>query len=175
MVINKHNLSIAEHCAPAPVRGYRGDMLHLTDTGTLAVNGPYSISVSALDTGARGAITVEKAKCLELLIGDGLETLSTGDLDDVTLKIPLYEKYLERKSPVFEMFIDADILAMLARQASVFGGKGLRVEFTGELEPVRMSTRNAETGQTWEALVMPRTPGVDESDFDRAMRLAAAL
>jgi hypothetical protein len=43
MIINKHNLSIAEHCADKPIQGYATDVLHVTENGTLAVNRVYQI------------------------------------------------------------------------------------------------------------------------------------
>jgi hypothetical protein len=180
MKVNKNNLSIAAHCTDRPFSGFASDVLHLIEGGTLAVNGPYSIFVSALDTGVSGCITVKIADSIRSKIGDEGFTISQGQLLDVAGKIPPTNKHLADKPVLFEIVIETERLAQMAQLAVEHGGKAIRFRFTGEEDPVRLDTRNMETGQRWEALVMPNREGTFEeiflaNDFDNALLKAAAL
>lgn len=183
MVINKNNLSIAIHCGTKPVQGYATDVLYVTETGTLAVNGPYSVAVSAIasEPGDNvGCMTVEAAQSLSVI---GVTNVSPSLVTPlVANKIPPTETLIANKPVLFEMFINANILAEIVKSAIDFDAKGvLRLQFTGQHEPVRIDCRDMATGQTWEALLMPRTPGIDTerfeeiSDFDKAMIEARRL
>lgn len=160
--------------------GYASDVVHLIEGGTLAVNGPYSIFVSALDTGVSGCITVQNANSIRSKIGDGSVTVSQSQLVDITGKVPPTNKHLSDKPVLFEIVIEAERLVQMAQLAVEHGGRAVRFRFTGEKDPVRLDTRNMETAQRWEALVMPQREGTFEesflaNDFDNALLTAASL
>lgn len=179
MVINKNNLSIAKFTTDLPERGHASDVLHITDNGTLVVNGPFSIAVSALKkevSDITGVVTKDHA----LTLGN---TITPSDIQPLGQAFPIDEKYRVEKPAKFEVFLDANILSTVAHYIQEFGGKVVRIRFTGEKMPAELEARNAD-GQRVHALIMPRTSGVDfpafveptvETDFERAMRLAAAL
>jgi hypothetical protein len=183
MVINKNNLSIADHCTKEPTKGHASNVLHITDKGTLVVRGPYSLFVSAIAPGVTGCITVAEAKALKSSIGAGNVTLSTVTTGVVTLKIPLAEEFQRQKPVIFEMSLNATELLAIAQSAVDFEGEVVRMQFTGETDPIRMDARNLGTGQTWEALFMPCKPGANDfryaepemSELDKAMAEAEAL
>lgn len=167
MVINNNNLSIAIHCSPKPVQGYATNNLYVTETGTLAVEGTYSIAVSALQKEPGdivGCLTVDVANSLSVIEATNVSPSLVTPL--VADKLPPTDTLLAGKPVLFEMFINANILARIVQSAIDFDDKGvLRLQFVGQHEPMRMDCRDTETGQTWEAFLMPRTPGIDESRF----------
>lgn len=168
MLLNKNNLSIGVHCTPKPVKGYASDVLHITEKGTLAVNGPYSVAVSALETHlvpAMGVMSAAAAAMTASLIGnEGIEIDPT-TLPSATGHIPPTMQFFADKPPLFDIKLDTNLLLLLAKSAEEFGGNVIRLQFTGVEDPVRIDTNNS-AGQTWEALLMPRTPGL-KKDIER--------
>jgi hypothetical protein len=167
MVINNNNLSISIHCGNKPVAGYASDVLYVTESGTLALNGPYSVAVSALqkEPGDNvGCMTVEIANSLSVIDATNVSPSLVTPL--VADKIPPTDKLVADKPVLFEMFINANILAKIIQSAIDFDSKGvLRLQFVGQHEPMRIDCRDMATGQRWEAFLMPRIPQLDAARF----------
>jgi hypothetical protein len=198
MRINKHNLTIAEHCAAKQLDGFVTNGLQFTKTGTRAINRCYSVAVSALETAngeSTGCIFPVTAKGLEEQAGDGDITVDIGKLPLIKGTAPIIT--LPDNPVRFEMTLSANFLLKLAQSVVNFTGPEdavVRVQFTGPSDPVRLDARNSKTGQKWEALVMPRIAGSDverfaepvpappapepipeESEFDKALKIAMGL
>lgn len=198
MRINKHNLTIAEHCAPKQLDGFITNGLQFTKAGTRAINRCYSVSVSALETAESdktGCIFPVTAKGLEEQAGDADITVDVAKLPLIKGVAPVIT--LPNNPVQFEMTLSANFLLKLAQSAVNFTGPEdavVRLQFTGSSDPVRLDARNSKTGQKWEALVMPRIAGSDverfadpvpplpppepipgESEFDKAIKIAMGL
>lgn len=159
MLLNKFNLSISKHCTSVPLQGNATDVLHITQNGTLISRGPYSVFVSAAEkhqSNAQGIMTPAAAQMTADLIGDDTIEVDPAALEKHDGKFPVHPKFLDKKPVIFEIELDTRSLLQLAQEAKDFGGGPIRLQFTGESDPVRIDTRNATTGQTWEALMMPR-------------------
>jgi hypothetical protein len=159
MLLNKFNLSISKNCTPEPVAGNATNVLHITEKGTLISRGPYSLSVSAIlahKSNAQGVMSPDVAQMTADVIGEDTIEVDPAALPPHDGKFPLHPKFLDKKPVIFEIEIDTRSLFQLAQAAKDFEGGHLRLQFTGESDPVRIDTRNAATGQTWEALMMPR-------------------
>lgn len=179
MLINKHNLTIAEHCASESNKSFITNGLQFTKTGTLAINGSYSVSVSALHTSDDEIIG-----CVALETVKDMKTQATaGDIEIKTASLPFMKgrapKVEAPDNPVkFEITLNSAFLLTLAKSACDFDEDSiLRIQFTGDNDPVRMDARNTKTGQKWEAYLMPRKPGKDAERFagQPVDDLAAAL
>lgn len=169
MLINKHNLTIVEHCASKELSGYITNGLQFTKTGTMAINRCYSVAVSALkvvDGEPHGCITREDADALLKATLDQTE-LALSNLRYMKGKSP--KIILPEKPALFEITLSANFLLKLAQSVRDFTGPEedaiVRVSFTGQAEPIKMDARNTATGQKWEALLMPRVEGEDAARF----------
>lgn len=161
MVINKFNLSIADLCTLLPLQGNASDVLHVTEAGTLAVNGPYSVSVSAVqkeDSDVTGVVTKECARTLS-------NRIHPTDVQPINGLFPLNPKYQIEKPVLFETCITPRFLLLLAQHFADFEGKAVRLRFTGPNDPIQLESRNPTTHQRMEALLMPRLPGIDKESF----------
>lgn len=167
MVINKNNLSIAIHCGDKTIAGYDSSVLYVTEKGTLALQGAYSIEVSAIqkeDGDNVGYITLEVAQALQNIDVTQITPALVTPL--VSNTIPPTHTLLKDKPVAFEMFINANILAKIIQSAIDFDAKGvIRLQFVGQEDPVRLDSRDTFTGQTWEAFIAPRIPGLDRERF----------
>lgn len=183
MLINKRNLSIFPSCAKEPDdKGRAINNLQITGKGTVVTNGYYSIAVSALepsDFGSPVLISPDSARELLTNLGDREGTLDVGiaelhlltgkthyRADIVRGKFPRLEGLKDCICPNFEMTIDVKYLLAIVQSIAEFGGDVARVSFFSPLEPVRIDSRNAATGQKIEALVMGRKPGYDAKTFE---------
>lgn len=159
MLLNKFNLSISKHCTSEPIVGNATNVIHLTENGTLISRGTYSIFVSAVckhKSNAQGIMSPDVAQMTADIIGDDTFEVDPSILPQHEGKFPVHPKFFDKKPVIFEIEIDTRSLLQLAQEAKAFEGGHLRLQFTGEADPVRIDTRNAMTGQTWEALMMPR-------------------
>lgn len=159
MLLNKFNLSIGKHCTSAPVSGNATDVLHVTENGTLISRGPYCLMVSAVEkhgSNAQGVMAPTVAQMTLDVIGDETIEIDPSALLQHEGKFPVHPKFLDKKPVIFEIEIDTRSLLQLAQEAKDFEGGPIRLQFTGVSDPVRLDTRNSVTGQTWEALMMPR-------------------
>lgn len=169
MKINKHNLTIVEHCATKELNGYLTNGLQFNKTGTVAINRCYSVAVSALQVAEgepRGCITPESARELLKEMGDGERHIVLSAAKFMKGIPPVVK--LPENPPIFEMTLSANFLLKLAQSARDFTGPEdaiMRIQFTGPADPVRLDARNSRTGQKWEALVMPRIAGEDAARF----------
>lgn len=173
MRINRHNLTIVQHCASKVLQGTITNGLQFTNKGTTAVNGVYSVAVTALrvDEGEPhpGCITREDAKAMLVDIPAGGKDIKLAGLKFID-GIPPVPKW-PAKPPAFEIFLSAEFLLRLAQSVCDFSEPRekdtdavVRIQFISQTEPVRMDARNS-SGQTWEALLMPRKPGYDDAGF----------
>lgn len=179
MRINRHNLTLVQHCASKVLQGTITNGLQFTKTGTTAVNGAYSVAVTALAADDKepypGCITKEAAQALLVDIpaeGKEVRLASLKFIDGV----PPVVKWPAPVAPAFEIYLNADFLLKLAQSVCDFteprakdkDGKEqdavVRIQFVSQTEPVRMDARNS-SGQTWEALLMPRKPAHDAERF----------
>jgi hypothetical protein len=159
MLLNKFNLSISKHCTAMPLNGNATDMLHITENGTLISRGPYSVFVSAVSkhqSNAQGVMSPAAAQMTADVIGDDTIEIDPNALPHHEGRFPVHPQFLGEKPVIFEIEIDTKSLLQLAQEAKDFEGGPIRIRFTGINDPVRLDTRNATTGQTWEALMMPR-------------------
>jgi len=159
MLLNNFNLSIAKHCTSEPMDGNATNVLHITQNGTLICRGTYCVSVSAVEkhgSNAQGIMSPEAAQMTADIIGDGTIEVDPAALEKHEGKFPVHPKFLKEKPVIFEIEIDTRSLLQLAQQAHEFNGKVMRLQFTGQSDPVKLDTSNAATGQTWEALMMPK-------------------
>lgn len=211
MKINRHNLTIVSHCAPEVLQDRITNGLEFSESGTSVTNGYYSVSVSALEVGKNeplGCITPEDADQLLADMGKADDAnLTLEDMHYIKGKRPRVD-LIPRKPALFEIYLNAEYLLKIAQSARDFATPGedpiIRIQFTGNDEPARLDARNTVTGQTWEALVMPRRPDTEakrfagasaaspfpppppvdpeliaalevEDEFEKAVRLAASL
>lgn len=159
MLLNKFNLSISKHCTDAPLDGNATNVLHVTQNGTLISRGPYSVFVSAVgkhESNAQGIMTANAALMTADVIGEDTIEVDPAALPSHEGKFPVHPKFFDKKPVIFEIEIDARSLMQIALEAKAFESGAIRLQFTGESDPVRLDTRNAKTGQTWEVLMMPR-------------------
>lgn len=169
MKINKHNLTIAEHCASKELSGYLTNGLQFNKTGTVAINRCYSVSVSALEVAPgepTGCITPTAAASMAENLIDGILDVDVKALPLMKGTAPIIK--LPANPVQFEMTLSANFLVKLAQSARDFTGPEdaiVRIQFTGASDPVRLDARNTTTGQKWEALVMPRQRGSDIERF----------
>lgn len=171
MRINRHNLTIVTHCAADNLQGCITNGLQFAESGTTATNGCYSVTVSALQTDPKdpmGCITPEEAGDILGAIGDGDWNVPLADTGFIEGKRPRVD-LIPRKPAKFEIFLNASFLLKLAQSACDFATPGedpiVRIEFSGADEHARLTARNTLTGQTWEALVMPRNPVAEAKRF----------
>lgn len=171
MKINRHNLTIVTHCAPDNLQGHITNGLQFTESGTTATNGCYSVAVTALQTDPKeplGCITPSEVGDILGVIGAGDWNVPLADTSYIEGKRPRVD-LIPRKPAKFEIYLNAEFLLKLAQSARDFATPGedpiVRIQFTGADEPARMEARNTVTGQTWEALVMPRRPDTEAKRF----------
>lgn len=159
MLINKFNLSISKHCTSDPVNDNATDVLHITEKGTLICRGPYSVFVSAVEkhqSNGQGIMSPAAAQMTAEVIGEDTIEVDPAALPSHEGKFPVKPKFFDKKPVIFEIELDTRSFLQLAQEAKSFEGGAIRLQFTGESDPVRLDTSNATTGQTWEALMMPR-------------------
>lgn len=173
MIINRYNLSISKHIAPNAIDGFITNGLQFNETGTIAINRCYSIAVSALQVTegeAVGCVSSQTVANLEARVGEGITAanvdVNVKGLARLAGKRPIIK--LPEKPVLFEMTLSANFLLRIAEAARDFSGPEhaiLRIQFTGQDDPVRMDARNDMTGQKWEAILMPRQSGTDTAWF----------
>lgn len=196
MKINRHNLTIVSHCAPNDHEKYITKGLQFNDQGTIAINGAYSVAVTALQVIDKEAVP---ACVTPEHIGDLLKNINPEGEDISVAHLPRMagtpaEIKWKRKPAAFEIYLNADFLLKLSQTLCEFceptpdADSIVRIQFTGNKEPVRMDARNTRTGQKLEVLLMPRDPAKEaqrqaippppppvDDDLAAALALAAQL
>lgn len=173
MRINKHNLTIVSHCASKDMQGRITNGLQFTDKGTIAINGAYAVSVTALQVVDKEPVPLcVNPEYVKELLKDMKPEGADISISDLPRMAGSPARILKENKPAaFEIYLNADFLLKIARSVRDFceptpdEDSVVRIQFTGENEPVRMEARNIWTGQKWEAILMPRKPAIDAERF----------
>lgn len=171
-MLNKNNLSIRTLCEDKVISGHDCNKLYVTENSTFVVNRVYAVAVSS-----------------SLRISNTVGYIPEDGKPRPLPNVPPLQEMLdaEKVRPViFEIKMDLPYLQRLIQSALDFEGEIVRIRFTGDANAVQMDCRN-NTGQKWEALLMPRFPQLAEdqeryaepapemSDYERAVLAAAEL
>lgn len=158
MKINRHNLEIFKYCAPEPQVDQSGvtritNTLKLTGSHTVVTNNHFMVQVSAIEASEPEKTYLSKpnVEILKTLGGD--EPFDPAPMIYETVQGEGWnEEYViaptEKTPPVLEMFLDASYLLQMAQAAIDFGSRGVRVQFFGPQQPIRLDARRPDDDQT---------------------------
>jgi hypothetical protein len=172
LLINKHNIEIAEHCSDEPVEGKLTNTLQFTGKETVATNGFYMVAVSALAPDERPPYCVAVENLLE--IKDGL-----GDTGNWTPPLvegvrPTVEMHLTVSEPRAEIRLNADYLLKIAEAIKLFGGGTVILSFYGVKSPIKLESTNAH-GQKFTGVIAAKNPTAVEIAMDEARRIMGEM